>query len=356
MGLISEEVQIKLNSKDTSRLEKFGYTLPMRKATKSTKKKYGKEFVYDIGSIITIRVSDLSPCSHARVQCKCDYCGDQFNIEYVSYLDHISGMVPKLACHKCIGYKYKEVFLLKLGVENPSQLPEIQEKKRQTNLLKRGVEFPNQSKEVLETMMNNNIEKYGVPYIMQVPEIVNKNRESRYKHYGDNDPLHSKETREKISQSLYKNNTISTSKQQRYINDLYNTKLNYPLKYWNVDMYDEQSNIYIEYDGTGHDLNVKFGELTLDQFKERETTRFYSLRQDGYKMMRIISAHDLLPSDTILLKMLDDAKQYFANYPEHSWINYDIDNSLVRNAENKDGVPYFYGELRKIKKTDVESA
>lgn len=356
MGLISEEVQVKLNSKDVSRLERLGYNLPMRKATKSTKKKYGKEFVYDIGSIITIRVCDLLSSSHVKVQCECDYCGDPFMIEYVSYLGHMSEIVPKLACHKCVWKKQKEIFLLTLGVENPSQLPEVKEKKRQTNLMKRGVEFPNQSKEVMESMINNNIEKYGVPNIMQVPEIVKKNRESRYIHYGDNDPLHSKETRGKITQSLYKKNSISTSKQQCYINNLYNTKLNYPLKYWNVDMYDEQSSLYIEYDGMGHDLNVKFREITPEKFKERETTRFYSLRDAGYKMMRIISTHDLLPSDTILLQMLSDAKQYFSDYPKHSWINFDIDNNLVRNAEHKDGIPYFYGELRKIKKSDLESA
>lgn len=354
MGLISEEIQIKLNPKDISRLERLGYDLPMRKATKSSKKKYGKEFVYDIGSTITIKVCDLSPCSHVKVQCKCDYCGNSFDIAYVSYLNYMSGIVPKLACHKCVGEKYKEVCLLKLGVENPSQLLEIKEKKRQTNLMKRGVEFPIQSKEVMETMMNNNIKKYGVPHIMQVPEIAKKNRDSVYRHYGENDPLHSKETREKIVKSLHKNNTVSTSRQQRYINNLYNTELNYPLKYWNVDMYDKQSMMYIEYDGTGHDLNVKLGQITSKEFYQRETTRFYSLKQAGYKMMRIISPHDKLPSDDILLQMLSDAKQYFKDYPEHSWINFDIDNNTVKNAEYERS--YFYGNLRKITKNDLVSA
>ena len=47
-------------------------------------------------------------------------------------------------------------------------------------------------------------------------------------------------------------------------------------------------------------------------------------------------------------KMLEQAKQYF-NATNHTWVAYDIDTSLVRNAENKEGVFFDFGELRKIK-------
>ena len=65
--------------------------------------------------------------------------------------------------------------------------------------------------------------------------------------------------------------------------------------------------------------------------------------------MRIISLKDKLPSDEILLQMLSEAKQYFFDYPNHSWIEFNIDTSTVRNAEQKDGVFFDYGKLRKIK-------
>lgn len=66
-------------------------------------------------------------------------------------------------------------------------------------------------------------------------------------------------------------------------------------------------------------------------------------------MIRIISLTDKLPTEEILLQMLADAKQYFKDFPEHSWINFDIDNGIVRNAEHKEGVLYTFGQLRKIK-------
>ena len=65
--------------------------------------------------------------------------------------------------------------------------------------------------------------------------------------------------------------------------------------------------------------------------------------------MRIISSKDKLPSDEILLQMLSEAKQYFSDYPNHSWIEFNIDTSTVRDAEQKDSVFFDYGKLRNIK-------
>jgi hypothetical protein len=73
------------------------------------------------------------------------------------------------------------------------------------------------------------------------------------------------------------------------------------------------------------------------------------IKRAGYKQMRIVSSKDKLPSDEILLQMLSEAKQYFFDYPEHSWIEYNIDTSTVRNAEHKNGVFFDCGKLRNIK-------
>lgn len=121
-------------------------------------------------------------------------------------------------------------------------------------------------------------------------------------------------------------------------------------------MYDESNNLCIEYDGGGHFLEIEIGKVSQEEFDNKELVREKMIRQEGCKIIRIISRKDNLPSDEILLQMLSDAKQYFSDYPEHSWINFDIDNGIVRNAEHKDGSPYFYGELRKIKKGDLKSA
>lgn len=72
------------------------------------------------------------------------------------------------------------------------------------------------------------------------------------------------------------------------------------------------------------------------------------LMMHGFRKMKIISSNDKLPSDDVLLKMLSDTRQYFTDHPNHSWIEFNIDNSIVRNAENKNGILYEFGNLRKI--------
>jgi hypothetical protein len=121
-------------------------------------------------------------------------------------------------------------------------------------------------------------------------------------------------------------------------------------------MYDTDNNIVWEVDGGGHNLSVKLNKISQNDFEEKERIREMVIVRNGYKICRIISSKDNYPSDQILLQMLEDAKQYFSDYPNHSWMNFDIDNGIIRNAENKEGKPYDYGQLRKIKKTNMESA
>lgn len=68
-----------------------------------------------------------------------------------------------------------------------------------------------------------------------------------------------------------------------------------------------------------------------------------------------LESNDKLPSDQVLLQMLSDAKSYFSLYPNHSWIEFNLSTSTVRNAEHKDGIPYDYGSLRTIKDSDLNN-
>ena len=69
--------------------------------------------------------------------------------------------------------------------------------------------------------------------------------------------------------------------------------------------------------------------------------------------MRIISLNDKLPQDSTLLQMLSETRQYFSDYPNHSWIEYNISTSTLRNAEHKQGIPYAFGSLRTVKDKEV---
>jgi very-short-patch-repair endonuclease len=194
-----------------------------------------------------------------------------------------------------------------------------------------------------------------VPYASQSREIKEKILQTNLERYGCKTPAQLPEVRAKITQTLYANSSQKASKQQRYINNLYQGILNFPVKYYCADVFLSNDNLIVEYDGSGHMLNVTMGRETIEEYNHKEIVRYNVLKNEGYKQMKIISKTDKLPQDSTLLQMLSEAKQYFSEYPNHSWCEYNLDTSTVRNAEHKDGIPYSFGELRKIKDSDLQN-
>lgn len=244
--------------------------------------------------------------------------------------------------------KLKETNLEKYGVENVSQVKKVRQKVEQTCLDKYGVKNILQNDEIKEKIKNTNLKKYGVEYLLSSPEFHAHSRVVDMERYGVYHHLQNKEILAKQKETFYKNGNCPTSNQQKYLHHLYKGEMNYPLNCYNIDICFPDEKLCIEYDGGGHSLGVKLGGITQKEFDRKEIIRDNIIKRNGYKQMKIISSTDKLPSDDVLLKMLSDARRYFIDYPNHSWIEFNIDNSTVRNAENKNGISYEFGILRRI--------
>ena len=375
MGILTKEVEVKLWGANIKHYRSLGYN--------------GKQ-----GDIITVNVEDLSNGCNVRVVVACDYCGRECNPRYVEYHNSIE-MDGTYACAHCSIHKAEKTMLKKYGVLNYSspqecrekvvntmqsrygvshvseskeflkrksdnnkekygvehtfQVKEFRDKGIQTNLKKYGVEYASQSEEIQERIRNTTEQRFGVSYASQSDEIKDKILQTNLKKYGCKTPSQLPEVREKMVKTLYANSSQKASRQQRYINNLYRGILNFPVKYYCIDIYLSDDNLAVEFDGGGHMLNVVMGRESVEEYNHKEIVRFNVIKREGYKQMKIISLDDKLPSDSILIQMLFDAKSYFYQYPNHSWIEFNIDTSTVRNAENKQGVYYDYGELRRIK-------
>lgn len=380
MGILTKEVEVKLWGTNIKHYRSLGYN--------------GKQ-----GDIITVNVEDLSNGCNVRVIVACDYCGRECNPRYVEYHNSIE-MDGTYACTHCSIHKAEKTMLKKYGVLNYSstqecrekvvntmqsrygishvseskeflkrksnnnkekygvehtfQVKEFRDKGIQTNLKKYGVEYASQSEEVQERIRNTTEQRFGVSYASQSDEIKDKILQTNLKKYGCKTPSQLPEVREKMVKTLYANSSQKASRQQRYINNLYQGILNFPVKYYCVDIYLPDDNLAVEFDGGGHMLNVVTGRESVEEYNHKEIVRFNVIKREGYKQMKIISLDDKLPSDATLLQMLSDAKQYFSLYPNHSWIEFNIDTSTVRNAEYKDGIPYSFGYLRTIKEPDLQ--
>ena len=349
--ILSKEVEVKLWGKNIKYYNDLGYN--------------GKQ-----GDIVVVKVEDLQKNSHVEVEVLCDFCNENKMLVKYSDYNRIIEKSGSYVCKQCAYEKIRQTSLERFGVSSYAQTKECQEKIEQTMKLRygynRALQNPESKKRFRETCeerygedygnvfiekaMNTFYEKTGYHYPSQSPDVRKKIIESNLKHYNVDNPKKAIEVKEKIAQTFYANSSQKASKQQRYICNLYQGVLNYPISYYHADIYLPNDNLIIEYDGGGHLLEVAIGHEPMEKHVHKEIVRDNVLKNKGYKQMRIISVKDKLPSDDMLLKMLLIAKEYLLN-TFHSWISFDIDNSKMINAENKDigGVFFDYGKLRKIK-------
>lgn len=370
--ILTKEVEVKLNGNNVEYYKKLGYEIPMREASKSIKRK-GIDYVADLGMPIMVKVEDLPLKSNMLIEAICDYCGEiNHSIKYAVYNSQTKNNTQKYACKKCSQFKVEQTNLEKYNVKCVLHLEEVKTKIKQTNLERYGVKnvllnkeikakrdkalmenfgtlYPLQTPECLNKLKQTNLKKYGVECTMQLDEVKQKAKQTNLDKYGYENPMQSPEFLDKW---FSKNGStfVRSSRQQQYLCNLYNGILNHPFKCFALDIYLPENKLDIEFDGSGHRMSISLGNITEEDFNKKELYRNVAIKKEGYKQMRIISANDLLPSDDILLKMLSMAKEYF-NTTAHTWINFDIDNLLIINSENKNigGMFFDYGQLRKIK-------
>lgn len=350
--LLTKEVEVTIIANNVKYYENLGYKIPMRKSTDIVYKQTGKEYVYDLFNKITVKVEDLPSRSNVKVEVECDNCKKRNTISYARYCIAMANG-NKYYCNKCFYIKAQATQLKKYGDTSYRRTDECKEKIRKTNLERYGVEFVSQAESVKEKREQTNLERYGFKCSFQNENVKKKFRENCLKKYGFEYTLQIPEIREKITNTLYKNSSQKASTQQRYLHQLYGGELNYPIKYFAADICFPDEKLIIEYDGGGHLLNVETGRETLKEHEQKEIIRNNILKRAGYKQIHIISSTDKLPSDKILLQMLSNAKEYF-NTTIHTWIEYYIDTSIIRNADNMDGVFFNYGNLRRIYKNTLK--
>lgn len=372
-----QKVFIKWSSNNKKYYESLGY-------------KYTK-----IGDEFEINVFHLTKGSHKEVICKCDYCGveikkpyklanksdkiackkciplkqkdtlmEKYGVTNVMQIESVKEKVrqtciEKYGCsnplqNEIIKNKVKETNLKKYGttctltnskikeksrqtminrynVEHPLKSEEIKNKVKKTMIKKYGVECSFQSEEVKQKIKKSNMKKYGAPSNMQSKIGYEEYKNSIIKKYGVDNIAKVESVKENIRKSLYKNNTAPCSKQQRYLCELLNGELNYPVSYFSLDIAFLNDKLYIEYDGSGHDLRVKKGYITEKQFNREEVSRKKYLQNQGWKIIRIISKYDKMYNDDLIIELFNKAKKYLLS-TEHSWVEIDIDNNEYRCA------------------------
>jgi len=328
-----------------------------------------------------VKVEDLSLGSSAIVKVLCDYCleeGKETIIEkpYSRYiLNNVNSLVHKDACvnSKCSGEKIAEVMMIKYGVQHvshnksiklktkntlinrygvdhPMKVPEFKLKAQETFMKNYGVDSPLKNQEIKDRIKATNLEKYGYEYLFNSPEIQDKIRQTNLERHGYENPFDNPEVQENIKKQMYINNACPTSFTQLYIYDILlnnydNVKLNYPVKTSNLDIALLDQNIYLEYDGGGHNLSVIHGNISQEDFDKKEQRRWYALHDANWREIRIVSRNDFIPKEDKILEIIS----YCINYLNtgHSWIKFDVDEKQFISSQFS--IDYDCGKLFKIK-------
>jgi hypothetical protein len=215
---------------------------------------------------IEIFVKELPIGSGLKIDVECNYCGKIFKKAYRRYLE----TKENLCCVECRDIKMMETSLERYGNICSLRNPEILQKAIDKNLKTIGVEYPFQNVDILK----------------------------------------------KCADSLCKNGSkklFCISNPQKYLHALYGGKINKSEFPYKLDIFFSKENIYLEYDGSGHRLGIKYKNMSEDIFEAKEIRRSEFLKDKGYKEFRIISNNDVFPLDEELINIKNVAFDYLLN-------------------------------------------
>jgi len=242
--------------------------------------------------------------------------------------------------------KARDTIQSKYGVNNISKSIEIKEKKRKTTLRRFGVDNPMKNKNIKDKIEQTNLNRYGVKYYIITEESREKLYSKNILKYGYKIPFSNKEAHAnfliKARKTMYENGTSPCSLAQKYLCELLDGKLNYPVSSLALDISFPEEMIYCEWDGSGHNLAVQMGDLTQEKFDRKEINRHYFLKNKGWKRIRIVSIKDYMPADDIMIDLINIAKKYLKQ--NHSWFEINIDEGKLKCSQYEE--EFNFGELR----------
>lgn len=216
-----------------------------------------KGYSCQVGQQINVAAKDLTPSSHLKIEYICDYCGARFSrIVYSNERSKQNGN-KKDACPKCSRSKMKESCILKYGVENAMQVPEIQQKCEQ-------------SKE--KQNFEGSTFKSSAYFVKGIPV------------------------------SLAQDNLFQL---------LNGFELNYHYQKYYLDL--AKDNICIEYNGKGHDLEVRLSKISKEDFQKKEEEKIKQILKN-YRLLIIQDSKDKL-------KKINYLKEYYLKEIENFILN-----------------------------------
>lgn len=165
---------------------------------------------------------------------------------------------------------------------------------------------------------------------MQLPQVRAKAYATNVERYGTPYPMQSPVVRGKAAQTKFVNDTGPSSRPQRWVCAVLGGELNHPVGQLQIDCALVDRRVAVEYDGSGHDASVRFCKVTAEQFAANERRRDRVLHDAGWRLIRLASHRDLVPSEAALRELVARAEAYLDT--GHSWVRIDLDAATLTGA------------------------
>jgi hypothetical protein len=131
---------------------------------------------------------------------RCPNCDK--NLKFINYSKGYNKTCSK-KCGSLLGAKtLKKNMIDKYGVENPSQLEEVKEKKKESYIKFLSVDNPSKSKQIRDKKKQNCLDNFGVENWNQLDEVKEKIKKSNLEKYGETSPMKVKEINEKAKNTF----------------------------------------------------------------------------------------------------------------------------------------------------------
>ena len=363
MGLIvPQTVKVKISNRTCKHYREKGYTF--------------KKF----GDIIEVDVFDLPKGSTAKVKIICDVCGKEKEICYGDVVkNNEENKLIICGSDFCINKKIEDTCTKKYGkgIINVFQVEEVKEKIKNTNLERYSCENPMQNEEIRNKEIQTLKEKYGENVInpgqaqdvkdkikatwkknygedienpFRVESVKEKSKQTMLNNYGVEHALQNRELLNKVLDSFQFNNTGPCSRAQKYIHFLIGGTLNKHVCNSLVDICFKEEKMAIEYDGSGHFLTDIFNgnKIPTKEALLKEKNREDKIINNGYRMIRFIATKDRIPSDEVILNLIEGFKN-----SDFKVIRINFEEGTIEKDYNEKS-HYDFGELRRITKEDLE--
>ena len=353
---VHQSEEVKNKTKETN-LKRYGYICPLqseevkKKAKETWKEKYGENVAspLQVESIKNkIKETNLekygseNPFGSKEIRNKIKKTWQEKygeNIVSISQVKEIQDKI-KATCKE------------RYGVDNPTKSSVIQNKIKATNLEKYGYDWSLQNREVREKIKKTNLERYGSESPFGSKEIQDKIKKTWQENYGENImyPMQVEEIKNKALDSFQFNSTGPCSRGQKYIHFLIGGVLNKHVCNSLVDICFEEEKIAIEYDGSGHFLTEIFNgnKIPSKEALLKEKKREDKIINNGYRMIRFIATKDRIPSDEVILNLVNEFKN-----SDFKVVRIDFEKGTIEK-DYKEKSRHNFGELRKITQKDLE--